>query len=61
MEIEFIKETDLKETWYYTKSNGMPVSGSFSKDKDEAYNMFIKIVEMKGVTKSVEILETIKK
>ena len=38
MKFEFVQDTDLilGSTMYYTKQEGIIISGSFNKDKDEA-------------------------
>ena len=59
MTIEFKKETDrsLNAVFYYTVVDGLVV-GSISMKKDEAYDFFLKVVENKGLLKTVETLET---
>ena len=58
MTIEFKKETNLNGVFYYTKIDGIMVSGSISTKRDEAYDFFLKVVENKGLLKTVETLET---
>lgn len=58
--IEFKKEVTIADgsVWYFTVINKIPVSGSFFKDKDDAYRRFLKIIESKGEKKTLEVLET---
>ena len=45
MKFEFVEETDLilNSTLYYTKQEGVLISGSINADKDKAYSMFEKL------------------
>jgi hypothetical protein len=45
MKFEFVQETDqvLGSTLYYTKQEGILISGSINADKDKAYSMFEKL------------------
>lgn len=45
MKFEFVEETDLilNSTLYYTKQEGVLISGSINADKDKAYAMFEKL------------------
>ncbi len=59
MKFEFVQDTDLilGSTMYYTKQEGIIISGSFNKDKDEAYEIFMKISQ--GIPLRItEVLET---
>jgi hypothetical protein len=59
MKFEFVQETDqiLGSTLYYTKQEGIIISGSFNKDKDEAYAIFEKLSN--GIPLRItEVLET---
>jgi hypothetical protein len=59
MKFEFVQETDqiLGSTMYYTKQEGIIISGSFNKDKDEAYAIFEKLSN--GIPLRItEVLET---
>ena len=40
--LQFIEELDflLNEVFYYTRQDGMIVSGTMSKDYDKAYSMY---------------------
>ncbi len=42
MKFEFVQETDLllNDTLYYTKQEGILISGSINKDKAKAYAIF---------------------
>jgi hypothetical protein len=52
--LQFIEELDflLNETFYFTRQDGMIVSGSMSKDYDKAYSIYRNMV--KGQPKSQE-------
>jgi hypothetical protein len=59
MKFEFVQDTDLilNSTTYYTKQEGIIISGSFNKDKDEAYEIFMKLSQ--GIPlRTTEVLET---
>jgi hypothetical protein len=59
MKFEFVQDTDLilGSTMYYTKQEGIIISGSFNKDKDEAYEIFMKLSQ--GIQLRItEVLET---
>jgi hypothetical protein len=59
MKFEFVQDTDLilNSTMYYTKQEGIIISGSFNKDKDEAYEIFMKLSQ--GIPLRItEVLET---
>ena len=59
MKFEFIQEIDLllNDTIYYTKQEGVIISGSFNKDKSKAYAIFEKLSN--GIPLRItEILET---
>jgi len=59
MKFEFVQDTDLilNSTMYYTKQEGIIISGSFNKDKDEAYEIFMKLSQ--GIPlRTTEVLET---
>lgn len=59
MKFEFVQETDLllNDTLYYTKQEGILISGSINKDKDKAYAIFDKLSN--GIPlRLTEILET---
>lgn len=59
MKFEFVEETDLilNTTLYYTKQEGILVSGSINADKDRAYAMFEKLSSGTPLRTS-EVLET---
>jgi hypothetical protein len=59
MKFEFVQETDLllNDTIYYTKQEGIFISGSINKDKDKAYEIFMKLSQ--GIPlRTTEVLET---
>lgn len=59
MKFEFVEETDLilNSTLYYTKQEGVLISGSINANKDKAYSMFEKLSQ--GIPLRItEILET---
>jgi hypothetical protein len=59
MKFEFVQETDqiLGSTLYYTKQEGILISGSINVNKDKAYDMFMKLSQ--GIPLRItEILET---
>jgi hypothetical protein len=59
MKFEFVQDTDLilGSTMYYTKQEGIIISGSFNNDKDEAYAIFEKLSN--GIPLRItEVLET---
>jgi hypothetical protein len=59
MKFEFVQDTDLilGSTMYYTKQEGIIISGSFNKNKDEAYAIFEKLSS--GIALRItEVLET---
>ena len=59
MKFEFVQETDvlLNDTIYYTKQEGILISGSINADKDKAYFMFEKLSN--GIPlRTSQILET---
>ena len=59
MKFEFVQDTDLilGSTMYYTKQEGIIISGSFNKDKYEAYDIFEKLSN--GIPLRItEVLET---
>ena len=59
MKFEFVQETDqiLGNTIYYTKQEGILISGSINVNKDKAYDMFMKLSQ--GIPLRItEILET---
>ena len=59
MKFEFVQDTDLilNSTMYYTKQEGIIISGSFNKDKDEAYAIYEKLSQ--GIPLRItEVLET---
>lgn len=58
MKIEFKCKIDLDGTWYYTDVEGQPVTGSLKKDKDSAYDQFLRIIELKGKSSVTTTLET---
>ena len=59
MKFEFVQETDqlLNDTIYFTKQDGVFVSGSISTKKDIAYAIFQKLSEGLPLI-TTEILET---
>ena len=59
MKLEFVQETDLllNDTIYYTKQEGILISGSINRDKDKAYEIFMKLSQ--GIPLRItEVLET---
>jgi hypothetical protein len=59
MKFEFVQETDqiLGSTLYYTKQEGILISGSINVNKDKAYDMFMKLSQ--GIPLRItEVLET---
>jgi hypothetical protein len=59
MKFEFVQETDqiLGSTLYYTKQEGILISGSINVYKDKAYDMFMKLSQ--GIPLRItEVLET---
>jgi hypothetical protein len=52
--LQFIEELDflLNETFYFTRQDGMIVSGTMSKDYDKAYAIYTGLI--KGGVKSQE-------
>jgi hypothetical protein len=59
MKFEFVQETDqiLGSTMYYTKQEGILISGSINVNKDKAYDMFMKLSQ--GIPlRTTEVLET---
>lgn len=59
MKLEFVQETDLilNSTLYYTKQDGILISGSININKDKAYDIFMKLSQ--GIPlKLLEVLET---
>ena len=59
MKFEFVEETDLilNSTLYYTKQEGVLISGSINANKDKAYSMFEKLSQ--GIPLRItEVLET---
>ena len=58
MKIEFKKETVNGKDTYFTYCDGRFVDGSVHYDKDEAYELFMSVVENKGILKTIETIET---
>lgn len=59
MKFEFVEETDLilNSTLYYTKQEGILISGSINAEKNKAYAMFEKLSQ--GIPLRItEVLET---
>jgi hypothetical protein len=59
MKFEFVEETDLilNSTLYYTKQEGILISGSINVDKNKAYAIFEKLSH--GIPLRItEVLET---
>lgn len=59
MKFDFVQETDLllNDTLYYTKQEGILISGSINKDKAKAYAIFEKLSQ--GIPLRItEVLET---
>jgi hypothetical protein len=59
MKLEFVQESDqiLGTTLYYTKQDGILISGSINIDKDKAYDIFMKLSQ--GIPLRItEVLET---
>jgi len=59
MKFEFVEETDLilNTTLYYTKQEGVLISGSINVNKDKAYSIFEKLSQ--GIPLRItEVLET---
>ena len=59
MKFEFVQETDqiLGSTLYYTKQDGILISGSINIDKDKAYDIFMKLTQGMPL-RITEVLET---
>jgi hypothetical protein len=59
MKFEFVQETDkiLGSTLYYTKQEGILISGSINVDKDAAYEKFMMLSQGMPL-RTTEILET---
>ena len=59
MKFEFVQETDqlLNETIYYTKQDGVYITGTLSTKKDVAYEIFMKVSQGMPL-KITEVLET---
>lgn len=57
---EFIEEHDyiLNEYWYFTRENGLCMTGSMSKDRDKAYSFFTKVTSSRPKT-TEEVIDTI--
>lgn len=57
---EFIQEHDyiLNEIWYFTKQDGLCMSGSMSTDKETAYSFFSKATSC-APKNSEEVIEAI--
>jgi len=59
MKFDFVQETDLllNDTLYYTKQEGILISGSINKNKAKAYAIFEKLSQ--GIPLRItEVLET---
>lgn len=61
MKIEFKKRTTLEGIVYWTEVNNQVVIGSTKSNKDEAYDLFLRVVSLEGEINKIEILETINK
>lgn len=48
MKIQFVKETELNKTYYFTRVNDKFVSNSLSSDYDKAKALYDAIVELGG-------------
>ena len=59
MKFEFVQETDqlLNDTIYYTKQDGVYITGTLSTKKDVAYEIFMKVSQGMPL-KITEVLET---
>lgn len=59
MKFEFVQETDLllNDTLYYTKQEGILISGSINKNKDKAYAIF-EMLSNGIALRTTQILET---
>ncbi len=59
MKFEFVQETDqlLSDTIYYTKQDGVYITGTLSTKKDVAYEIFMKVSQGMPI-KITEVLET---
>jgi hypothetical protein len=59
MKLEFVQESDqvLGGTLYYTKQDGILISGSINIDKDKAYDIFMKLSQGMPL-RTTEVLET---
>lgn len=59
MKFEFVQETDqlLNDTIYYTKQDGVYITGTLSAKKDVAYEIFMKVSQGMPL-KITEVLET---
>lgn len=58
--LEFVKEVNNGDTFYYTKIDGMFILDTASLDKKVAYKKYLEIVEKEKQNKAIEILESIK-
>lgn len=61
MKIEFKKRTSLDGIVYWTEVNNQMVIGSTKSNKDEAYDLFLRVVSLEGEVNKIETLETINK
>lgn len=61
MKIEFKKRTTLDGIVYWTEVNKQVVIGSTKSNKDEAYDLFLRVVSLEGEVNKIETLETITK
>jgi len=59
MKFEFVEETDLvlNSTLYYTKQDGILISGSININKDKAYDLFMMLTQGMPL-RTTEVLET---
>ena len=59
MKIEFKSESSIDGVFYFTEVNENRIVGSTKMDKDKAYEIFLRIVELKGEVRKLETIETI--
>ena len=57
---EFVEEHDLllNEYWYFTREDGLCMTGSMSKSREQAYAFFTKVTSSRPQSKE-EVIDTI--
>lgn len=58
IKVEFKTTIKYNEQYWFTEVNGSFVSNSLSYDKENAYNLFLDIINKQGFTTKTETLET---